>query len=305
MSELLNYQSLVHRLASDGVLTPPVLDLHHLDTLWLQVTGTLCNLACLHCFISCGPKNHSHEMMTLSQVEEALAWARTQGVKEYYFTGGEPFMHPEIKAMIAATLEQGPLSILTNGILIDEEMADWLAQVFRHSRYSLDIRVSLDGTTPSENDVIRGRHTFEKILGGIERLWSAGINPVITVTTCHAELGGEEGRQRFFDLLRSRGIDRPRLKFLSPFKIGREEHRGGGYEAFEILVEGDLQPEDEGKLQCSSCRMITAKGVYPCPILIEVDEARMGDHPDDGLQPIALNHPACYTCYVEGVTCRT
>jgi MoaA/NifB/PqqE/SkfB family radical SAM enzyme len=243
--------------------------------------------------------------MELREVEEALEWARKQGVKEYYFTGGEPFMHPEIKAMIEATLKQGPLSILTNGILIDDEMARWLGETFRASLYSLDVRVSVDGTTPAENDAIRGRHTFEKIMAGIDRLWVHGLNPVITVTTCHAELGAEEGRQRFFDLLRRRGIHRPRLKFLSPFKIGREEHRGGGYEAYEMLAEGDVQPEDEAKLQCSSCRMITAKGVYPCPILIEVEEARMGDYPDDGLQPIALNHPACYTCHVEGVTCRT
>ncbi|MFU8807341.1 MAG: radical SAM protein, partial [Bradymonadaceae bacterium] len=104
---------------------------------------------------------------------------------------------------------------------------------------------------------------------------------------------------------RGRGIDRPRLKFLSPFKIGREERRGGGYQAYEMLTEGDIAAGEECKLQCSSCRMITAKGVYPCPILIEVEEARMGDHPDDGLRPIALDHPACYTCYVEGVTCRT
>src|SRR5690606_18063622 len=120
------------------------------DTLWLQVTGTLCNLACLHCFISCGPKNHNHEMMTLEAVRDAILWGQENGVKEFYFTGGEPFMHPQIREMIEAALEVGPLSILTNGLLIDEEMAAWLGQAFRKSRYSLDLRVSLDGTTPEE-----------------------------------------------------------------------------------------------------------------------------------------------------------
>src|SRR5690606_25891752 len=127
-------------------------------------------------------------------------------------------------------------------------------------RYSLDLRVSLDGTTPEENDAIRGRKTFEKIFAAIDRLWENGVNPVITVTTCHADLGGEEGRQRFYDLVRSRGITRPRLKFLSPFKIGREERRAGGYEPYERLVEGDLLPGEEADLQCSSCRMVTARG---------------------------------------------
>lgn len=284
---------------------PPILEMGHLDTLWLQVTGTVCNLACLHCFISCGPKNHNHEIMTVEAVKGAIDRAAEEGVKEIYFTGGEPFLHDEITTLIEMALEVAPLSVLTNGILIDEELASWLGERFRESRYSLDIRVSLDGTTADENDAIRGRGTFEKILTGIDRLVVAGVNPVITVTTCHAELAMAEGRGRFFELLGARGIHRPRLKFLAPFKIGREERRNGGYEDYEVLKEGDLDEKAKKALQCSSCRMVTSKGSYPCPILIEVEEARMGKNLDDALKPIALDHSACYTCFVEGVTCRT
>jgi len=39
-----------------------------LDTLWFQVAGTLCNLRCTHCFVSCAPDNQSHGMMSLSEV---------------------------------------------------------------------------------------------------------------------------------------------------------------------------------------------------------------------------------------------
>ncbi len=286
----------------------PTLHYKHLDTLWLQVTGTMCNLACLHCFISCGPKNESHPFMTLEQVDEALAHALEQGTKEYYFTGGEPFMHPEIKTLIDRTLAQGPLTILTNGLLIDDEMASWLAERFHSSRYSFDLRVSLDGTTPEENDVIRGRHTFEKIVQSIVRLVQHGINPVITVTTCHAELAAETGRQRFFELLHARGVERPRLKFLAPFKIGREERRRGGdgaYRDSERLYLEDIPDPDTDHLQCDSCRMVTAKGVWPCPILIEEPSARMGDTLAEAAHHIKLDHPACYTCHVEGISCKT
>ena len=37
----------------------PRVELQSLDTLWFQVAGTLCNLACSHCFISCSPTNHT------------------------------------------------------------------------------------------------------------------------------------------------------------------------------------------------------------------------------------------------------
>ncbi len=306
----LDTRELIQRVEQRAALSSepsaaPHLELDHLDTLWLQVTGTLCNLACLHCFISCGPKNDNHDMMSVEQVDEAIDRAVEEGVKEFYFTGGEPFMHPDIETLIERALRHGPLTVLTNGILIDEDLASWLGETFRRARYSFDVRVSLDGTTRSENDALRGRGTFEKILAGIDRLVAAGLNPVITVTTCHAELGGREGRQKFFDLLAERGIQRPRLKFLAPFKIGREERRGGGYQDYERLRKGDLDDQARQALQCSSCRMVTSEGVYPCPILIEEKDARMGDKLDDGLKAIELDHPACYTCFVEGVTCRT
>ncbi len=296
-------------MRQEAALAYPRLNIDHLDTLWLQVTGTLCNLACLHCFISCGPKNQSHEMMSQAQVEEAVAWGAQHGVRDYYFTGGEPFMHPEIRALIEHTLSQGPLSILSNGLLITDGMAAWLGELARRSSYSLDLRISLDGTTAEENDPIRGRHTFHRILAAVERLVAAGINPVITVTTCHAELSSEQGRLRFIELLKAHGIHKPRLKFLAPLKIGREANRRGGagaYSASERLYLDDLpDPDEGGHLLCASSRTVTERGVYPCPILIERAEARMGDQLDAALRPITLNASACYTCHVEGMSCRT
>jgi len=36
-------------------MTIPRVKLSHLDNLWFQVSGTLCNIACLHCFNDSGP----------------------------------------------------------------------------------------------------------------------------------------------------------------------------------------------------------------------------------------------------------
>lgn len=284
---------------------PPTLPLSALDTLWLQVTGTLCNIACQHCFITCGPKNHTHEMMTVEQVRDALAQASHYGVREYYFTGGEPFLHPDIKTLITMALEQGPLSILTNGILIDDALAAWLGETFRVSPYSLDLRVSLDGASEQENDQIRGKGTFQRILAGIACLARHGLNPVITVTEVNQSLHTTQARAAFLALLHSLGLTQPRLKFLPTFLLGREERRTRHYHDDELLHEGDLHEEEAQRLQCSSCRMVTAKGVYPCPLLINIPEARMGTTLQDGMRPLALAWQACYTCHLYGVTCRT
>ncbi|MBH24116.1 MAG: radical SAM protein [Myxococcales bacterium] len=292
-------------LGGDTPQPGPVLPFAALDTLWLQITGTICNIACRHCFITCGPKNDSHPMMDEEHVLETLREAYDRGVREYYFTGGEPFMHPKILPIIEATLAQGPLTILTNGILITDTLAARLAEIAQASEYSLDVRVSIDGTTPEENDPIRGKNTFHRILAGAQALHRGGINPVFTVTTVHARLAESEGRAEFLALLRELGFTRPRLKMIPPFKLGREVRRGGGYDAAEYLVEGDLMDGEEHVLQCGSCRMVTAKGVYPCPILIEEEGARMGDTLADALKPIRLDQRACYTCHVEGFTCST
>jgi MoaA/NifB/PqqE/SkfB family radical SAM enzyme len=243
--------------------------------------------------------------MQTSEVFSLLDEARDRGVKEYYFTGGEPFLHDDIEALIERTLAQGPLSILTNALLIDADRAVRLAKLAAASPYSLDLRVSIDGITAAENDPIRGRGSFDKILEGATYLVQAGLSPVFTVTTVHAQYDRDDGRRQFLDALTERGFERARAKFIPPFHIGREELRGGEYAAdFSLHPDQDLG-DAASDLQCAGCRTVSANGVYPCPILIEEDGARMGRQLEDGLGPIELNHPACATCVLEGFTCRT
>ena len=220
--------------------TPPEVALRSLDTLWFQVGGTLCNLACTHCFISCSPTNHTHEMMRLEQVRRYLREAVELGVKEFYFTGGEPFLNPEMEAILAATLAVGPASVLTNGLLLDAARCARLAALAAASPYSLDLRVSLDGYDAASNDAVRGAGTFARVLAGLRNLAAAGLNPVVTVTEVCAEAAVDSGKQRFFALLDGLGLTRPRLKVLPVFKIGAEAKRAGGYESWQRLRDGEL-----------------------------------------------------------------
>jgi len=286
-------------------LPAPRVELKSLDTLWFQVGGTVCNLACTHCFVSCSPTNHTHEMMTLAEVRRYLDEAARLGVREYYFTGGEPFLNSEMEAILAATLEVGPATVLTNGLLLDPGRCARLKALADASDYSLDFRVSLDGWDAASNDPIRGEGTFERILAGIRNLHAAGLNPVITVTEVCEGTAGDAGEEHFFTLLRSLGIARPRLKILPVFRIGAEAERGGAYESWQRLREGEAPDGGWDHLQCSSCRMVTDQGVWVCPILVNEPAARMGETLADTLGDFPLEHPACWTCHVYGVSCRT
>jgi molybdenum cofactor biosynthesis enzyme MoaA len=283
----------------------PRVELKSLDTLWFQVGGTVCNLACTHCFVSCSPTNHTHELMSLAEVKRYLDEAVRLGVREYYFTGGEPFLNPEMEAILEATLAGGPATVLTNGLLLDPARCSRLKALADASDYSLDLRVSIDGFDAASNDPIRGAGTFARILGGVRNLHEAGLNPVITVTEVCREATTDSGKERFFALLRSMGLERPRLKILPVFQIGAEAERGGAYETWQHLKAGDVPEGGWDHLQCSSCRMVTDQGVWVCPILVNEPAAKMGETLADTLGAFPLEHPACWTCHVYGVSCRT
>jgi AdoMet-dependent heme synthase len=276
-----------------------------LDTLWLQVAGTLCNLQCTHCFISCSPTNTAHGMMTLAQVKAHLADAAALGVREYYFTGGEPFLNRELFEMMEAALVQGPVSVLTNGLLIRRETAERLRRLADRSAYSLDLRISLDGWDAAGNDLVRGAGTFDRVLAAVSHLAAAGLSPILTVTDACEGASSPEGRTRLLQFLRAAGLARPRLKVMPLLRIGAEATRTRGYAEWETLRGRTLTDGEAEALQCSSSRMVTARGAWVCPILIDSPGARMGATLRETLRPFELRYQACFTCHTEGLSCRT
>src|SRR4029453_13287257 len=71
--------------------------LRSLDTLWFN-TGTLCNLTCHHCYIESSPKNDRLAYLTAAENREYLGEIEQlhRGTGLTGFTGGEPFMNPEL-----------------------------------------------------------------------------------------------------------------------------------------------------------------------------------------------------------------
>ncbi|HEV8629369.1 MAG TPA: radical SAM protein [Thermoanaerobaculia bacterium] len=290
---------------ADAAAAPRVA-LTALETLWFQVGGTLCNLACTHCFVSCSPTNHTHELMTLAEVVPYLDEGAALGVKEYYFTGGEPFLNPDMEAILAlVTARYGPATVLTNGLLLDAARCQRLRRIADAGEYSLDLRVSLDGPDAASNDTLRGAGAFARATGGIRNLAAVGLNPVLTATEVLDENGTPRGKERFYALLAELGIDKPRLKLLPVLRIGAEAARAGGYAGWQRLTVADTPPWGWEHLQCSSCRMVTGQGVWVCPILVNEPSARLGPTLADALGSAPLAHQACWTCHVHGVSCRT
>jgi len=289
--------------AATETIQHPDAELKALDQLWFQITGTLCNIACDHCFISCSPTNHSYEFMTYEQVQRYLEESVELGVKEYYFTGGEPFMHKQLVEILELTLSYGPATVLTNGMLLKEPQIANLSEIEKESIYSLEMRVSLDGYTREMNDTIRGNGVFERTMQGVEMLVKYGFLPIITITKTWEDHDDMEVLDGFLRTLHGYGYEHPRLKILPSIKRGREIARTNGYDQYEFVTTEMMQEFDEDQLICSNARVATDRGVAVCPILIDAPDAILGNTLKEASTSYTLNHQACYTCYLYGAVC--
>jgi len=281
----------------------PTVALSHLDQLWFQVAGTRCNLTCHHCFISCSPHNDSFGFLSLQQVQARLEESVALGVKEYYFTGGEPFLNREMVSILVETLRYGPATVLTNGTVLEDEWLRVLAAAEADSIFSLEFRVSIDGFSPLTNDPIRGDGTFDRAVRGIIRLVDHGFLPIITAARTWSDVDETRVVDRFVAMLGELGYARPRLKILPLLRLGAEVERSCGYAASERVTSELMVDFDTTQLLCEHSRIVTDRGVAVCPILIEAPEALLGPTLADAQRPVPLRHGACFTCYQYGAIC--
>jgi molybdenum cofactor biosynthesis enzyme MoaA len=286
-----------------NLATSPAIKLSHLDHLWFQVAGTLCNLTCEHCFISCNPKNDSFGFLSLAEVQRRLAESVPLGVKEYYFTGGEPFLNPDMTAILVETLRYGPATVLTNGTVFKDAWLQTLFDAEQASQYSLEFRVSIDGFSPDTNDPIRGEGTFTRALRGLIKLVEFGFLPIITATRTWPIETERDVVGSFEQMLRDAGYARPRIKILPTLQLGAEVERSCGYRESERVTEDMMADFDASQLVCEHSRIVTDRGVHVCPILIESPDSMLGQVLAESLEPFQLRHGACFTCYQYGAIC--
>ena len=133
-----------------------------LDTLWFN-TGTLCNLTCQHCYIESSPKNDRLAYLTAAEVGEYLDEIDAAGLPTSLigFTGGEPFMNPELPAMLKDVLARGLRAlVLTNAMKPMTKCRPALLKL--RNRYSarLTIRVSVDHYGARIHELERGKRSW-------------------------------------------------------------------------------------------------------------------------------------------------
>jgi uncharacterized Fe-S cluster-containing radical SAM superfamily protein len=294
--------------------------LQALRTLWIN-TGSLCNITCRNCYIESSPENDRLAYITRAEAARYLdeiardEWPAT----EIGFTGGEPFVNPDILGMIEDALAGGfAVLVLTNAMqpMLRPRIRDGLLRLRDAYGGKLTIRVSLDHYTRALHEEERGPDTFGKTLEGIDWLAREGFALALAGRTCWGE-SERDARTGYAALIADRGWPVDARDPLSLVLFPEMDARADVPEITESCW--GILGKSPADVMCASSRMVVkrkgagALAVMPCTLLPYDPAFAMGTtlaeaaEADGGMfdrGAVKLCHPHCAKfCVLGGGAC--
>jgi len=280
-----------------------------LETLWFN-TGTLCNLTCKHCYIESSPTNDRLIYLTAAEVAEYLDEIEADALPTSLigFTGGEPFMNPELPVMLEDVLSRDLATlVLTNAM---RPMAKCKPALLRlRDRYGerLTIRVSIDHYGGLVHELERGKRSWQPTIDGL--IWLARNGFSLHVAS--RRLSGEPEaaiRGGFARLFAELGVgidaDDPVALMIFPEMDTAADVPEITESCWSILGKS---PES---IMCATSRMIVKRkgaarpAVIACTLLPYDPRFELGRTLAEANHAVSLNHPHCAKfCVLGGGAC--
>lgn len=281
------------------------------ETLWFN-TGTLCNIACVNCYIESSPTNDRLVYLTAGDVTSYLdeLQERQWGAREIGFTGGEPFMNPDILAMLDDGLARGfDVLVLTNAMapMMRPRVQEGLRDLNTRYGPKLTLRVSLDHWSATHHEAERGKGTFERCVRGMRWLRDEGLRMTVAGRTMwgEPEANARDGYAALFER-EGFGIDasHPGETVLFP-------EMDETVEVPEITTAcWGILGKTPASVMCASSRMVVKRkgakepAVVACTLLPYAPEFELGPRLKDAEGAVHLNHPHCAKfCVLGGASC--
>ncbi len=286
-----------------------VVALTRLKTLWFN-SGSLCNIECRNCYMDSSPSNDRLAYITLDEAVSYLDEAERQGlpVEEIAFTGGEPFMNPDLPAMIGQSLWRGYRAlVLTNAMKPLGNKRPQLLKINNRFKGRLTLRVSIDHHTKQKHETIRGEGSWEPMLEGLKWLAENGFNLAVAGRTCWDE-DDDRARRGYASLFGKHSIP---VDAFDPAVLVLFPEMDADLDVPEITVScWDILGVAPETMMCATSRMvIKRKGsdrplVVPCTLLPYDEEFELGHDLAGSSKTVKLNHPHCAKfCVLGGATC--
>ena len=280
-------------------------------TLWFN-TGTLCNIECVNCYIESSPTNDRLVYLTMADVLpylDELEVAGETGI-EIGFTGGEPFMAPQMLAILQVVLERGhSVLMLTNAMqpMMRPRVREGLLALRDQFGARLTMRVSLDHYRATNHDEERGSGSYDLAIAGLRWLSENGFRLALAGRT----VWGEEeqvSRAGYADLIARESLrvdpDDPTELVLFPEMRPDEDPPEITTACWGIL------DKDPNELMCASQRMVVKRkgapsaSVVACTLLPYDEQFELGRTLEEARQNVRLNHSYCASfCVLGGGSC--
>ena len=266
----------------------------------------------MNCYIESSPTNDALVYLSPEEVREYLDQLdeRQWPVTEIGFTGGEPFMNPQMIDLARVSLERGyDVLILTNAMrpMMRRKMQQGLLALNAAFPGKLTLRVSVDHFEPGFHDAERGEGSFEKTVTGMEWLRDHGLRMAVAGRSIMSE-SDAESRAGFAAFFARHGFDidadDPAMTVLFP-------EMDVNVEVPEITTAcWDILGTSPHGLMCASSRMVVKRrgaerpAVLACTLLPYAPEFELGYRLEDAEGDVALNHPHCAKfCVLGGASC--
>ncbi len=285
--------------------------LSHPETLWFN-TGTLCNITCANCYIESSPSNDRLVYITCDEVREYLNQIelRKWPVHEIAFTGGEPFMNPEMNAMARAALERGfDVLILTNAMrpMMRKSVRAGLRALVEEFGNKLTLRISVDHWSEKRHDEERGPGAFAHTLEGMKWLRDAGIRMAVAGRSMWHE-SDATARAGYAVFYARHGFA---IDAADPGQTVLFPEMNEQADVPEITTKcWDILGKSPNTVMCSSSRMVVKRRgaatptVLACTLLPYTPEFELGKTLAEAECDVALNHPHCAKfCVLGGASC--
>ncbi|MEL7212005.1 MAG: radical SAM protein [Pseudomonadota bacterium] len=286
-------------------------ELRNPETLWFN-TGTLCNIECLNCYIESSPTNDRLVYITTAEVEDYLDQLedRDWNVREIAFTGGEPFMNPDMIDITRASLARGyDVLILTNAMrpMMRKKMQAGLLELNAAYPGKLTLRISIDHWSEELHNKERGKGSFALMIKGMEWLRDHGFKMAVAGRTVWGE-SEADGRAGYAALYAQHGFDidahNPGETILFPEMDETVDVPEITTACWGIL---NKSPDD---VMCASSRMVVKRkgaekpAVLACTLLPYAPEFELGHSLEEAEGSVQLNHPHCAKfCVLGGASC--
>jgi MoaA/NifB/PqqE/SkfB family radical SAM enzyme len=277
---------------------------HALEELWFH-TGTACNLECPFCLEGSRPGDNRLNRITLKDARPFMDEALSLGVRQFSFTGGEPFIVKDFINILRYASSLRPCLVLTNGT---DPVLKRLYQIetLRAAAHPVAFRVSIDYPDEALHDEGRGAGNYCKSLEAMGRLHTMGFNLSVARQMTPDENTAEVDA-RYRDMLEAAGLPGElRIVAFPDFDIP-----GADRDVPDVTEDCMTRYQTEAtrrEFMCAFSKMVIKKNgkmrVYACTLVDDDEDYDQGDQLSDALQlRVMLRHHRCYSCFAYGSSC--